>query len=683
MDNRVQSHKLWLLLPFLALTWSFASVKLLALPVRDCLLFIGFLIFLVFLPGYTLLSLLQVELLQSERVALSFGLGFLIEFFLYFLFVPLGFPSLIPYALITVSALLLVVFFVRVKKKNIVLDVGKFDLPLFVVCSLAMAISFVILSMANLEPDLVGARNFYHDTLNGVGLTVAASRSFPMTSLQMSGWVFPYHLGYYIFTSTLMRTLNVTAFVAVMKLSLIMVSPLCVLSFTALADRIGIHGPLRSVIPFVFAMVPSFGFMHYLYMDTIGFPYGLIFCFLSLIVFAHAQEKNRKVNLLHVLASVFLCAGMISKGPLAVTYLFGICFVLLIELITRRNLFVFLKGLTYAVPFFVVYWLIYGQGAGDSMSVSFFYSATRTPFSYSIFEKMPDWLYKTLSVGYYSLSISLITTVSLLAVIIVSFFVIKRRSLFDIFSLSTVLCGMVLINVMKQMGSSEIYFLSGVYPVCFLCGASALADLWEKREEKGKKILAVVLTLLFLLALPQDVTDSYGLFMGDDCTKMPSASALKAAMTYSISNYRKGKTVDLSLLRGPIITPEEYEAFIWLKENTPEDAVFSDYRYSTNNKYFCGSVFSERSCFLEGWGYVTMEDSNNNTDEKIRRDTIVRFFNDTKQESFSLLLAQEGVQYLIFEKVVTGDWELSDAFVDEVFRNDSMIIYYIRPRELR
>jgi hypothetical protein len=78
-----------------------------------------------------------------------------------------------------------------------------------------------------------------------------------------------------------------------------------------------------------------------------------------------------------------------------------------------------------------------------------------------------------------------------------------------------------------------------------------------------------------------------------------------------------------------------------------------------------------------------MEDSNNNTDEKIRRDTIVRFFNDTKQESFSLLLAQEGVQYLIFEKVVTGDWELSDTFVDEIFRNDSMIIYYIRPRELR
>ena len=80
---------------------------------------------------------------------------------------------------------------------------------------------------------------------------------------------------------------------------------------------------------------------------------------------------------------------------------------------------------------------------------------------------------------------------------------------------------------------------------------------------------------------------------------------------------------------------------------------------------------------------MTMEDSNDNTDEKIRRDTIVRFFNDTKQESFSLLLAQEGVEYLIFEKVVTGDWELSDTYVDEIFRNDAMIIYYIRPVEFR
>ena len=44
-------------------------------------------------------------------------------------------------------------------------------------------------------------------------------------------------------------------------------------------------------------------------------------------------------------------------------------------------------------------------------------------------------------------------------------------------------------------------------------------------------------------------------------------------------------------------------------------------------------------------------------------------------------MAQEGVEYLIFERVITGDWELSDTYVDEVFRNDDVIIYKIKPVE--
>ena len=83
MDNRVQNRKIWFALPVLALIWGAASVKLLALPVRVCISYLAFLLFLVFLPGYTMLSLFQVELFQSERIALSFGLGFVIEFVLF------------------------------------------------------------------------------------------------------------------------------------------------------------------------------------------------------------------------------------------------------------------------------------------------------------------------------------------------------------------------------------------------------------------------------------------------------------------------------------------------------------------------------------------------------------------------------------------------------------------------
>ena len=684
MKRVKNTNWIWLLLPIFVILWTVLSVKYLALSPVTCLLYVLFILFLVFLPGYSILTFLVSDIATVEKTVLSFGLGFVLEFVLYFIFAPFKKNEMIPLVLIGLSAVLIVVLLIRVRKGTVKIENVFFDLPLFLICILSVAITFVILSMANLEPDLVGARNYYHDTLNGVGLTVSASRSFPMTSLQMSGWLFPYHIGYYIFTSVMMDTLGITAFEAVMKLSLCIIAPLCVLAFSAIGERIGLNAPARYIACAIFAFIPSFGFMHYLYMDTIGFPFGLLFCFLALLSFCHAQQFNSRVNRFHLLATVFLSAGMISKGPVAVTYLFGFCFVLLIELIKERNFWIFPKGLLYAVPFFLIYFLIYGQGAGDSMSVSFFYSATRTEFAYSIYEKMPEWLYLTLCVLYYTVTISKITTLSFFVVLLFGSSVYKKeeQSCFITFCLSTVFCGMVLINVMKQMGSSEVYFLSGVYPVCFLLGIKCVGHLLMK-DSKLKKGLGVVCLLLALLALPQDVTDSWELFIGDDCTEKPSASALKAAQTYSIRNYKEGNTVDLSLVRGPIITPEEYEGFIWLKNNTPEDAVFSDYRYSMNNKYFCGSVFSERSCFLEGWGYVTMEDSNDNTNEKIRRDTIVRFFNDTKQESFSLLLAQEGVEYLIFEKVVTGDWELTDTYVDEVFRNDAMIIYHIRPVEFR
>lgn len=682
MEKRINNRILWALPVFAAIVWLVASVKLLGLTAAAGVLFLCFLFFGVFIPGFNIVSNWKALHTLKEVALFSFGVGILIIYILYFALAPFGLNRFIPLCLACVSVLSIVLLLFRIKRKKVSLTVkASFDILSFFACLIGLVLTFVILSMANLEPDLVGARPYYHDTLNGVGLTVAAYKSFPMESLQMSGWVFPYHLGYYIFTSVLMSALQVSAFVAVMKLSLIFVSPLCILAFNCVAERIGMKQSVAGVLSILFAVVPSCTFMHYLYIDTIGFPFGLYLCFVALLLFSIAQNEGSKINKYHVFASAFLSAAMIAKGPLTVTYLFGICFVLLVELIRKKNYWVFAKGLLYAVPCLGLYLLVYGNGAGDSMSLSFFYSAIRTDFSYSIYQKYPDWLFKTLSVLYYSSTMTITTTISLI-VVAIGIFTEKHENVFRTFSISSVLCGMVLMNILKQAGSSEVYFLTGVYPICFLSAVYVVGRLLDNEHSRIYKLLALcAVTAYLFLGLPQDARASMKIFIGDDATVESQASALKAAQTYSIQNYREGKTPDPSIINGAIITPGQYEAYLWLRDNTPEDAIFSDYRYSTNNKFFCASVFSQRSCYLEGWGYLTMEDSNNNTDEKIRRDTIVRFFNDTRQESFCLLLAQEGVEYLIFEKVITGDWELSDTYVDEIFRNDDVIIYHIRPVE--
>ncbi|MBQ8995475.1 MAG: hypothetical protein IJ091_06635, partial [Oscillospiraceae bacterium] len=456
MTGNIKNKCLWSL-PFAAMiVWFIFAVKYVNLTAKTGLGFLLFSVFMIFLPGYSVVSGWKVLKTAKEVIVFSFGIGILIEYILYFIFAPFHLNDYISYALVAVVAISLLILLFRWKKSRIVRVESDFDLPTFLSCAAALFITFVILSMANLEPDLVGARPYYHDTLNGVGLTVAAYKSFPMESLQMSGWVFPYHLGYYIFTSVLMTVLHTTAFVSVIKLSLILIAPLCVLAFNCIAERYINNKGLNALLTFIFAFIPSCTYTHYLYMDTIGFPFGLFLCFLAFLLFSIAQDKGNKVNLCHCFASAFLSAAMIAKGPLAVTYLFGVCFVLLIELLTQKNLWVFVKGLLYAVPCLGLYFLVYGNGAGDSMSLSYFYSAIRTPFSYSIYQRYPDWLYKTLSVLYYSSTMSFTTTISLI-VIIVGCILLKKKGTYTTFSVSAVLCGMVLMNILKQSGSSEVY----------------------------------------------------------------------------------------------------------------------------------------------------------------------------------------------------------------------------------
>ena len=682
MKSKNSKCYIWLLPILFAIIWLVSAVKLLSLPLTTGVGFIFYVIFILFLPGFAIAIKLKQLNKIKEIVLFSFGLGILIQYILYFATAPIKLNNLLPYFLIAISALSVLYLAVTFKKNGITKNVDySFDIVTFICCILSVTLTFIILSMANLEPDLVGARPYYHDTVNGVGLTVAAYKSFPMESLQMSGWVFPYHLGYYIFTSILMSALKTTAFIAVIKLSLIIIAPLCVLAFDCMAERCGSSGFIKYGQMVLFVFVPSCLYTHYLYMDTIGYPFGLLLSLLSLLIFQIANNINKKVNIYHLLASAFLSAAMIAKGPIAVTYLFGICFVLLVELINEKNPWVFLKGLLYAVPCLGLYLVVYGNGAGDSMSLSLFYSAIRTDFASSIYKKYPEWLFKTLCVINYSSTLSITLFISLV-IVLFGIFYLKKKNAFLVFSAASVLCGMVLMNVFKQAGSSEVYFLTGVYPVCYISAGYVINELLKCTDNTVRRFIAVAsLLLLVLLGLPDDIKTSSQLFIGDDATKESQATAFKSAMSYSIDNYKNGNTPEINDINGTVVTPAQYEAYIWLMNNTPDDAVFSDYRYSINNKYFCASVFSQRSCYLEGWGYLTMEDSNNNTDEKIRRDTIVRFFNDTKQESFALLLEQEGVEYLIFEKVITGDWELSDTYVDEVFKNDEVTIYYIRPVE--
>ena len=662
-----------------ALVWSVAARVLLLMPFGASLRFLAFQLLFIALPGMALFKLLRVNATPLQALCASYALGILAVVAVYFCFVPFGLQQYVLYGLLAVAALsAAVLFFNRKRHLSSEADGGEMRIAL-TFAAVAGVITFVLLSMAYLNPAISGERTYYHDTLYGINLVTAAARSFPLQSMMMSGLKLLYHMFYYSYSALLYLVIGLPAFETTTQLSLIAIAPFAAACFVALAKHICKRNRTVWFAAAVFVLIPSFNFAHSMNIDTLGFPLSMAYNMLAPVFFFRAQQQSRGINRSHILAAVLLVGALGAKGPLAVSVLFGFCFVLLLELIRDKNLLIFPKGLLYAVTFFLFFMLLYGGGSsvGDSMSISPFYSAIRTDFAYLLYEKLPQPLYVALCVIWYCLTLSPIFTLSMAAAIVCVSRCKKADELL-LFALGAGAEAFVMINLLKQGGSSELYFISGIYPIIFLIGLHAANRI---REEKptGKPAAGVAAALL-VLCLFFDAKTSLGYYSGAAEWKNRFYIGIPAAAKYSVFREEAVPLPETQVMGA--VTPADYEAYLWLRDNTPEDAVIVSYRYERDNLYFCGSCFSERAFYLEGWNYITQEDTNDLTPEKVNRDTYIRFFFATQEESYARILSMQGCDYIMLDRVVCGDWQLSDAYVDEVFRNEATPIYKIKEFEL-
>ena len=651
-----------------AAVWTAAAGVLLSMPLVLSVRFLLFQLLCVVLPGLALHKLFALNTTPLQTLVFSYGFGFSAVVAVYFCFAPFARCELIPYALAVLAVLSAAVLWVkRSRPFSAATDSGELKRALCF-AAVGMLFTFVLLSMANLNPAISGTRTYYHDTVNGVGLTASASRGFPMHTLQMAGWKFPYHIFFYSYTAAVYLTTGIPAFEVVMNCSLITLAPFCIAVFAALLQKLCKNKHLNTAGCICFTLLPSFGYIHCLYADTIAFPVGVVFGMLSVLAFFIGQESGYRVTRWHIVSSLMLCVATGAKGPVAVSYLFGICFVLLVELIREKNWWVIPKGLLFAVPFFALYFLLYMGGAGDSMSIRPLANAAGIAAAKWLSAFLPAAAANGIGAVVFALSRCWLTTAAL---IFMAVYCAKKkpRSAAVCFSLGASLEAFVLINLFVQMGSSEIYFLSGIWPVilaaALLCLEGALQNTQPRRAAAAA---AALLAVSLLVNGPACLASIIG-----EGSEGAYPFGVKAAAEYSALG--DAQTECDASRRAMYVSPAEYEAYLWLRGNTPEDAVIANYRYTLYNKFFCGSAFSERAFYLEGWGYVTMEDSNSNTPEKVRRDSFLRSMHDYRMESMLPVLSQEGVDYYLMERAVIPDWEFSDQFCEEVFRNEEVIIY--------
>ncbi|MEG1016203.1 MAG: hypothetical protein RSE36_00190 [Oscillospiraceae bacterium] len=679
MLGTTKSSAIWIFIG--GCVWFFLAAWWLGMPIFELLKFIAFQILAVAAPGFALCKLLRLRQTPLVSLVTSYALGLCSLIALYFLFVPLGLSSYVPYAVAALSAMsIAVLFFKRRHHLSEAPDCGELGIAL-IFCALAAALTFILLSCTYLNPALSGAHYYFHDTINGVATTTSAANSFPMTFLQMSGTYYPYHIFFFCYNAVMKLCLNINSFDITTKLSLITIVPMIAAATVALAKRVT-HSNLWTALAAAFVLlIPMPGYLHFLYIDTIGYPLGLGFGILALLFFIIGEETDCKVlSRYHVLSAVFLVGCVGAKGPIAVAFVFGICFALLLRFVRTRMLSIIPRGLLYAVLFFSSYLLLYGGAADNSMSFLPLKQALGTSFSQNIYGTVPDFLFKLLSAMHYSIMLSPLIFAAFLAALIFLFAHIKKSTALVDFFVGAALAGYVLINMFQQMGSSEQYFLTASYPVAVILLVFCAKSAFDSKNKYCKITagLAVCASFLFFgyLHVPAAVGSVWGGNSG------PYNSGLCGAARYSrFSDKRMLTEADIAAdpkvyeLRGIVTSSLEYESLIWLRDNTPADSVIADGHYILNNKYFCGSAFSERSYYLEGWGFVTMEDSNKNTAEKVRRDAYLRFFFQGEDEGYLLLMAREGCDYVVISQIVNPGLYLSDKYCDEVFKNSEVAIY--------
>jgi hypothetical protein len=126
--------------------------------------------------------------------------------------------------------------------------------------------------------------------------------------------------------------------------------------------------------------------------------------------------------------------------------------------------------------------------------------------------------------------------------------------------------------------------------------------------------------------------------------------------------------------RADLVSKDTMEAYLWLRDNTPEDAKIAVDRFSeeldSRNIYFYAGAFSERQCYLEGYDYSDI------TEEQVSGMLAVneRFFSSDWMEQ-NLALELNNISYVVVTEMGHPGYQSDNDHLELVFDNDDVRIY--------
>lgn len=643
--------------------------------------------FITFLPGLALHAVTRKK--QDDWltvIALSYALGYGFNIVEYFLLMPFGLGNLLKFFAILVSLLSAVILI----KKPIhfpppSLNRWKGVIPAALFCVM-VAMDVIIYSGTNASPLLIGSSTYFWDIQYWVNATVGLFLNFPPQAPYLDGFTLYYHYFSNIHVAFSSLVSNIDIFTLSFPLypltkSLLLIGGLNYLLDTFKATKWQ-KALLLTAVYFStgierISVVTNFHHFH-----LVPFGLDISFAFGAYFIASFTEryrESNTPLDWPSFFVTLLYYAVMVgAKAPLAAMLSIYPAVLCITWLLKKKYSYAFTYGAGIAVAFLVISIFCVGMFSAinnlsdtQSMQISPIEKLlTMDQFSSRYLKLFFSIAYKILTAQ------PLLILLYLLACIKFMVDLFKRRSNEEYISviialICTALVSLLFLKIIKHAGTSEMYFMIAAYIPLAALGIYALS---HSEQSKYPIIQKVFLAISFLILAVQVYFFAFSAWGG--YSAMKSLKDGFANLTETSTNISPDNEFSASSIQR-----SDVEGLIWIRENTPKDAIIAVDRatYQADasgiSYHFYYVMFAERQMYIEGTSmlYVLKDVSDSII---IQRQQLMQALYADPNAAYEKIKV-EGIDYVVQTKRITPGFEPGKNFAP-VFSTDSLNIYKVK-----
>jgi len=678
--------KILLIFLCFSIVYSTGAALLFGVSLKDAASNVLLQVFITFLPGLGLYTLLFPDKKSWPNVIfISYALGYSINILEYFITKPLGSNLLVIIFSYVVS---LLAVYALIKKPLACKELAMkkvFGNKMAVLFLLFVLLQVYLYVLPNAAPELVGSTLIDKDNQYWMNNSVSLLIKFPAENVFLAGLPLFYHYfsSVHIAFSSILSGINIynlTITLYPVTRSLIMIG-----GVSYMLDTLGAKKKQKLFLMVVLFFSTGFELLvrvsdisHFITNPFgMGIGIGLAAFFISIFIEA-LKKSDEKFNWRLFIAAILFYAILVGvKSPVATIISIIPAVVCIVWLFQKKFKYAFIYGITIVLIFLIISIFCCGllDVFGDTDSV--YDIRVRT-----MIEMGRVWLTPNMYINAaVSSLLFFVLAQPILAILFVAAFVkyiadIVRKKIdsteiiIRTAFIATALVGILFWLVFMLIGGSEMYFIMSAYLPIAALSIAVTKFTYKKSSNIFRWLAGVFFAVLLMVQVLLALNTTYYV---NKTVYVANKNIVK------IVEGNNAEPMPENIASGTL-QKSDAEALYWIRDNTPIDSMIASDRATYeaqengSNRYFYFAAFAQRQMYVEGTSVLNL---NKGTGHQVRaRQYLIKDFFSNVDGAYDKLI-EAGVDYIVQTKWLTPDFVPYDG-LELVYSTKTINVYKVK-----